>query len=89
MTDTRVVVLVGSLRADSLNRRIAESKKVEACLAANYFRYVLRRDEGAQSSDRCLVDDLAAALAQPEVGLDQVWKRIARSPAFRRRKVAP
>ena len=30
MTDTRVVVLVGSLRADSLNRRIAERLRAEA-----------------------------------------------------------
>ena len=30
MTDTRVVVLVGSLRADSLNRRIAEHLRAEA-----------------------------------------------------------
>jgi hypothetical protein len=72
-----------------LNRRIAESKKVEACLAANYFRYVLRRDEGAQSSDGCVIDQLATALSQPGVGLDEVWKRIAKTPAFRRRKVAP
>jgi hypothetical protein len=72
-----------------LNQRIAESKKVEACLAANYFRYVLRRDEGAASSDGCVIADLAAALAQPEVGLAEVWKRIATTPAFRRRKVAP
>lgn len=72
-----------------LNRRIAESKKVEACLASNYFRYVLRRDEGAQSSDGCVVDELAAALADPAAGLDGVWKRIAQTPAFRRRKVAP
>jgi Protein of unknown function (DUF1588)/Protein of unknown function (DUF1592)/Protein of unknown function (DUF1585)/Protein of unknown function (DUF1595) len=72
-----------------LNRRIAESKKVEACLAANYFRYVLRRDEGAQTSDGCVIDDLAAAFDQPGVGLDEVWKRIAKTPAFRRRKVAP
>ncbi|WP_067439488.1 NADPH-dependent FMN reductase [Nocardioides jensenii] len=30
MSDTRVVVLVGSLRADSLNRRIAETLKAQA-----------------------------------------------------------
>ena len=30
MTDTRVVVLVGSLRADSLNRRIAEHLRADA-----------------------------------------------------------
>jgi hypothetical protein len=72
-----------------LNQRIAQSKKVEACLAANYFRYVLRRDEGAASSDGCVIDELAAALARPGVGLDEVWKQIAKTPAFRRRKVAP
>jgi hypothetical protein len=73
-----------------LNRRIVETKKVEACLATNYFRYVFRRDEaGAASSDACLVEQLAAALGQPGVGLDEVWKQIARAPAFRRRRVAP
>jgi hypothetical protein len=72
-----------------LNRRIAESKKVEACLASNYFRYVFRRDEGDASSDACLVAELGKALAQPGVGIDEVWKRIAQAPAFRRRKVAP
>ena len=30
MTDTRVIVLVGSLRADSLNRRIAETLRAQA-----------------------------------------------------------
>mgnify|MGYP006373007553 CR=1 FL=1 len=34
MTDTRVIVLVGSLRADSLNRRIAETLRVPMVHAA-------------------------------------------------------
>jgi hypothetical protein len=36
-----------------------------------------------------VINELAAALSQADVGLDQVWKRIARTPAFRRRKVGP
>jgi hypothetical protein len=71
-----------------LNRRIVESKKVQGCLATNYFRYVFRRDQaGGTTLDACLLQELTAALGQPGVGLADVFKRVAQAPAFRRRKV--
>jgi hypothetical protein len=71
-----------------LNSRIVESKKVQSCLATNYFRYVFRREQaGGNTVDACLLEDLTAALARPGVGLDDVFKRIALAPGFRRRKV--
>ncbi|MEO8213840.1 MAG: DUF1592 domain-containing protein, partial [Myxococcales bacterium] len=69
-----------------LNSRILDSDKVEACLSANYFRYALRREPTADSADACLRQDLAAALAQPGVGLAEVFKHLAQHPSFRQRK---
>jgi Protein of unknown function (DUF1588)/Protein of unknown function (DUF1592)/Protein of unknown function (DUF1595)/Protein of unknown function (DUF1585)/Protein of unknown function (DUF1587) len=70
-----------------LNRRIVESKKVEACLAQQYFQYSFRREPAA--GDACLVDQLRASLVQPSpgTGLDETFKIIALDPEFRRRKV--
>jgi hypothetical protein len=71
-----------------LNQRILDSKKVQACLATNYFRYAFRREQaGGTTIDACLLQDLTAALNQPGLGLDDVFKRIAQAPGFRRRKV--
>jgi hypothetical protein len=70
-----------------LNRRIAESGKVAACLSGNYFRFTMRRDAVANSGDGCLQQELAAELAKPTVGLADVFKRVAQHAAFRQRKV--
>jgi hypothetical protein len=71
----------------ALNQRIIESGKLEACLSANYFRYALRREPSANSSDACAYESMRAGLVAPGVGLAQVFKSIAVEPAFRKRKV--
>jgi hypothetical protein len=70
-----------------LNQRIAASGKVEACLSGNYFRYALRREPGTDSRDACVHEELAADLAKPDVGIAEVFKRLAADSSFRQRKV--
>ena len=70
-----------------LNARIAASGKVEACLSGNYFRFALRRQPGSDSGDACLQQQLAAELGKPDVGIAQVFKRLALDASFRQRKV--
>jgi hypothetical protein len=72
-----------------LNQKIVDSKKVEACLATNYFRFVFRREQaGGASADACLAQQLADGLARGG-SLQQAFKSIALAPGFRRRKVGP
>jgi hypothetical protein len=70
-----------------LNARIVASGKVDACLSGNYFRYALRREPGTDSRDACLQQQLATDLGKPDVGIAQVWKRLAADASFRQRKV--
>ncbi len=73
--------------AAEMNRLIAESGKVEACLAENYFAYFSRRAHAATSLDGCIVEDLSATLSNKEGGLAAAFKRLARVPTFFTRKV--
>jgi hypothetical protein len=70
-----------------LNQRIAESGKVEACLSQKYFSYVSRRVDAGSSTDGCVVDALAQALADPALGLERGFRAIAEYPSFFQRKV--
>jgi Protein of unknown function (DUF1588) len=70
-----------------LNARIVASGKVDACLSGNYFRYALRRQPGTDSHDACLQQQLATDLGKPDVGIAQVFKRLAADASFRQRKV--
>jgi hypothetical protein len=70
-----------------LNARIVASGKVDACLSGNYFRYALRRQPGTDSHDACLQQQLATDLGKPDVGIAQVFKRLALDASFRQRKV--
>jgi Protein of unknown function (DUF1592)/Protein of unknown function (DUF1588)/Protein of unknown function (DUF1595)/Protein of unknown function (DUF1587) len=72
-----------------LNQRIIDSGMVEPCLAANYFRYTLRRDPTANSADACAFENMQTALTTPGVGLSDVFRDLATEPAFRTRKVGP
>jgi hypothetical protein len=70
-----------------LNARIVASGKVDACLSGNYFRYALRRQPGTDSHDACLQQQLTVDLGKPDVGIAQVFKRLAQDASFRQRKV--
>jgi len=70
-----------------LNQRIVDSGKVEACLSGNYFRYALRRQPTADSQDACVQQGLADDLGKPDVGIAQVFKRLAQHATFRQRKM--
>lgn len=70
-----------------LNERLLASGKLEPCLAANYFRYALRRDPTPDSADACAFDELTADLDAPGVSLADVFRRIATGPEFRQKKV--
>ncbi len=73
--------------AAELNRRIAESGKVEACLARNYFSYVARRAVRSRSLDACVLQDLTEQLSADAGGLAGALRRIAEAPTFLLRKV--
>jgi hypothetical protein len=73
--------------AVDLNSRIVQSRKVDACLSGNYFRFALRREPTADSGDACLREELTAELAKPAVGLADVFKRLAQHSSFRQRKI--
>lgn len=91
--DTTASVQIGDEPASDvhgpleLNQRLIDSGKVEACLAANYFRYTLRREPAANSADACAFEDMRAALTTQGMGLEDVFRRIATESAFRTRKV--
>jgi Protein of unknown function (DUF1592)/Protein of unknown function (DUF1588)/Protein of unknown function (DUF1595)/Protein of unknown function (DUF1585) len=73
--------------AVELNQRLAESGKLEACLAERYFSFASRRVVEGESADACVVQDLATLLGDPEQGLAGAFRRIARHDAFFQRKV--
>ncbi len=75
--------------AVELNRGLVESKKIEACLAKNYFAFASRRVVEAKSYDDCVVQDLASTLVDPALGLREAFRRLARYPSFFVRKVGP
>ncbi len=75
--------------AAALNRAIAESGKVEACLAESYFAYVARRTASNSSYDRCVLEDLSTTLSEEAGGLAEAFRRVAQVPTFFNRKVGP
>lgn len=70
-----------------LNEKLVESGKVQACLAQNFYRFVMRRALATSSQDTCVADDLADKIGDPELGLAAAFKHIARYPSFLQRKV--
>jgi Protein of unknown function (DUF1592)/Protein of unknown function (DUF1588)/Protein of unknown function (DUF1595)/Protein of unknown function (DUF1585) len=66
-----------------LNQRIVASRKVNACIAQQYFTYALRREPGDASGDEALTADLAEA----DLALAEIFKNLALHPSFRARKV--
>jgi hypothetical protein len=75
--------------AAELNQRLVESQKVEACLAERYFEFAVRRAASEASSDECVVQDLAAGLKDPALGLGGAFRRLAQYSSFFQRKVGP
>jgi hypothetical protein len=70
-----------------LANRLALSRKVEACLAENYFHYALRRVVERGSGDACAVADLSSLFADPAEGLASAFRRVAQYDGFFQRKV--
>jgi len=74
---------------EQLNQKMIESGKVEACLAQNFYRYVVRRALASDSYDDCVSEDIASKVNDEDLGLAAAFKEIARYPTFLQRKVAP
>jgi hypothetical protein len=75
--------------AAELNQRLIDSQKVEACMAQRYFEYTTRRAVSDATLDTCVVQDLAAGLKDPAVGLSGAFRRLAKYSSFFQRKVGP
>jgi len=75
--------------ATELNQRLLMSQKVEACMAQRYFEFAVRRAASDGSLDSCVVQDLAAGLKDPAVGLSGAFRRLAQYSSFFQRKVGP
>jgi hypothetical protein len=72
-----------------LSRAVAETGRVEACFARQYFRYTYRRDE--DGNDGCALEGIRSALAgSPALGegsLREALLAVALEPTFRQRRV--
>ena len=75
--------------ATELNQRLVMSEKVEACMAQRYFEFAVRRAVSDGTLDSCVVQDLAAGLKDPAVGLSGAFRRLAQYSSFFQRKVGP
>jgi len=75
--------------AAELNQRLVTSEKVEACMAQRYFEFAARRAVSDATLDTCVVQDLAAGLKDPAVGLSGSFRRLAQYSSFFQRKVGP
>jgi hypothetical protein len=75
--------------AAELNQRLVASQKVEACMAQRYFEFAVRRAATDATLDTCVVQDLAAGLKDPAVGLNGAFRRLAKYSSFFQRKVGP
>jgi hypothetical protein len=75
--------------AAELNQRLVASQKVEPCMAQQYFAFALRRAPAAATLDACVVQDLAATLKDPALGIGGAMRRVARYGSFFQRKVGP
>lgn len=81
-------VVIGDTQPSSgiadVARLVAESGKVEACLARKYFRFAFRRLDGP--NDAPVIDDVAS-VAKSGAPLLDVMKKIALRPEFKERFV--
>jgi hypothetical protein len=68
---------------------LVASQKVEACMAQRYFEFAARRAVSEGTLDACVVQDLAAGLQEPAVGLSGAFQRLAKYSSFFQRKVGP
>jgi hypothetical protein len=75
--------------AAELNQRLVASGKVEGCMAQRYFEFTARRAVSDATLDTCVVQDLAAGLKDPAVGLAGAFQRMAQYSSFFQRKVGP
>jgi hypothetical protein len=75
--------------AAELNQRLVASGKVEGCMAQRYFEFTARRAVSDATLDTCVVQDLAAGLKDPAVGLAGAFRRMAQYSSFFQRKVGP
>ncbi len=88
--DARAEVLVGGELVTvsggaELSQALATDPAVQDCFARHYFRFVHDRAEDLEL-DACLVDDLAAQIAEGQP-LQQVLRSMALQPAFLLRKI--
>jgi hypothetical protein len=81
--------LVPVANPTELNERLIASQKVEACMAQRYFEFAARRAVSDATLDTCVVQDLAAGLKDPSVGLNGAFRRLAQYASFFQRKVGP
>lgn len=75
--------------AAELNQRLIASQKVEACMAQQYFAFASRRPATDATLDSCVVQDLAATLKDPALGIAGALRRVAQYGSFFQRKVGP
>jgi hypothetical protein len=75
--------------AAELNQRLVSSQKVEACMAQQYFAFASRRVPTDATLDACVVQDLAATLKDPALGIAGALRRVAQYNSFFQRKVGP
>ncbi len=67
--------------AIELSERLARSKKVQACMATQWFRFAFGRDEG--SEDNCTLERLTQGFAQSGGNFRELLVQLAISEAFR------
>ena len=67
-----------------LSDRLASSQQVQACVARQWFRYVMQRFE--QPADDCSMQDLFAAFTEADLDLNSLPKAIVSTPAFLERR---
>ena len=58
-------------------------------MAQRYFEFAVRRAQSDATLDTCVVQDLAAGLKDPAVGLNGAFRRLAKYSSFFQRKVGP
>jgi hypothetical protein len=69
-----------------MSAHIADSNKARACFARHYFRFTFGRVENDET-DGCELETIRVALEEGQ-SLRHVFRNIAMSPTFRRRKLA-
>lgn len=67
-----------------LSDRLEASQQVQACVARQWFRYVMQRFE--QQADDCSMQDLFAAFTDADLDLNSLRQAIVSIPAFQERR---